>query len=135
MNYQYSGIIDKIERYTAETTRHVMTSHITLSVLLVFAAVALLRAFQLQTKLLLRGVILLFIINYVAIRTSQDYISSGQGYRDSLFKQPVPPPPTRFVMPEPSQDSASASVSGSGSVSRPASRPIKPFQEDKTFEF
>jgi|LauGreDrversion4_2_1035121.scaffolds.fasta_scaffold666407_1 hypothetical protein len=85
-------IIDKAERYVQEGARRVMTSHITLSVLLVFAAVALLRAFQLDTKILLRGVILLFFINYMVIRTSQDYVNSGQSYRDSLFKQPAPLP-------------------------------------------
>ena len=67
-----------------------MTSHLTISIILVFAAVALLRAFQLETKILLRGVILLFFINYLVIRTSQDYATSGKGYRDFLFKDPVP---------------------------------------------
>lgn len=97
-----------------------MTSHITLSVLLVFAAVALLRAFQLDTKILLRGVILLFIINYIAIRTSQDYVTSGKGYRDSLFKEQVPLPPHRIVIPQPQTEyteSATASAAPQESLS------------------
>ena len=93
-------MIEKAERYVNESARRIMTSHVTLSILLVFAAVALLRAFQLETKILLRGVILLFFVNYMALRTAQDYISSGKSYRDFLFKEPAPLPQVRLAAPQ-----------------------------------
>ena len=140
-------IIETAERYVNESARRVLTSHITLSILLVFAAVALLRAFQLETKILLRGVILMFLINYMAIRTSQDYISSGKSYRDFIFKEPAPLPQVRIAAPqvlssasdisesrEPSAQSIPREALSNRSSNKPP-KPVKPFQEDKTFEF
>ena len=41
---------------------------------------------------MLRGVIILSIVNYAVLRMSLDYAQSGKGYRDFLFREPVAPP-------------------------------------------
>ncbi len=86
---EMNAFIDNAERTVKEGARNVMTSKIALSAILVILAVALLRAFQLPTKILLRGAIILFIANYAVLYLSQEYISSGRVYRDFLFNQPV----------------------------------------------
>lgn len=111
-----NSLIEKSERKLQDVARRVMTSHITISVILVFVAVALLRAFQLETKILLRGVIILTLVNYVMIKSSQDYATSGKGYRDFLFKDPAPAPQKVFKTPFVA-DSASASHSSDASQS------------------
>jgi hypothetical protein len=68
-----------------------MTNHIALSILLVFMAVALLRAFQLETKILIRGVLILLAVNYFVFKASSDYLQTGKEYTDLLFKEPVKP--------------------------------------------
>ena len=50
-----------------------MVSHVTISIILVFVSIILLRGFQLPTKLLLRGAIILFVVQYAVLKTSIEY--------------------------------------------------------------
>ncbi len=104
---EMNALVDNTERVVKDSVKSVMTSKLALSAILVLLAVALLRGFQLQTKILLRGTIILFIVNYIVLSLSHDYISSGRGYRDFLFKDPIAPPKNFEPVLLPDQNSSS----------------------------
>jgi hypothetical protein len=73
-------------------TTNILTNNLLLSISLTLLAMMLLKAFALDRKTLLRAFLILTVVNYAILKTTQDIRLPGESFMRQAFNKPMNTP-------------------------------------------